>query len=234
MSERGWDRFLTQQDREVLAAAGRVKTEQYGLGERPALLLVDFYYASLGKERLPIVEAVRKWPMACGSDGWEAVDQAAKLLEMARVAEIPVVHITLLDFPTPWARGEVAVSAERTSDELDDAYEIIPEVAPTNHELVIRKTAPSAFQGTPLSFFLAARNIDSVIVCGESTSGCVRATVVDAVTQRFKVGIVEDACFDRTESSHWINLFDMDQKYGDVLTTDQALKYISEVSPGIC
>lgn len=229
MPERGWERFLTQRDREVLEASGRRKTDQFGLGERPALLLVDLYNAALGPERLPIVEAVHKWPMSCGAEGWEAVDQAAKLLEMARVAEIPIVHITLLEFPTPWARGNVATAAQRAPQELDDAYEIVAEVAPDGHELVIRKTAPSAFQGTPLSFFLTARGVDSVVVCGESTSGCVRATVVDAVTHRLKVGVVEDACFDRTESSHWINLFDMDQKYGDVVTTAQALKYFADV-----
>lgn len=229
MPDLGWDRFLTPQDREVLDASGRHKTEPFGLGARPALLLVDLYYAALGTERLPIVEAVRRWPMSCGSTGWAAVDQAAKLLETARAADIPIVHITLLEFPTPWARGRVGATPERAPQELDDAYEIVAEVAPNADELVIRKTAPSAFQGTPLSFFLNAREVDSVIVCGESTSGCVRATVVDAATHRFKVGVVEDACFDRTESSHWINLFDMDQKYGDVLTTAQALEYFGEL-----
>lgn len=229
MPERGWDEFLTQQDREVLEVSGRCKTKPFGFGARPALLLVDLYYAALGTERLPIVEAVRRWPMACGAQGWSAVDQAAKLLEAARAAEIPIVHITLLEFPTPWARGAGSESAERAPEELDNAYEIVAEVAPLPAELVIRKTAPSAFQGTPLPYFLKAREVDSVIVCGESTSGCVRATVVDAATHRFKVGVVEDACFDRTESSHWINLFDMDQKYGDVLTTAHATAYLAEL-----
>lgn len=213
----------------MLDASGRRKREPFGLGARPALLLVDLYYAALGTERLPIVEAVRKWPMSCGAEGWAAVDRAAELLETARAAEIPIAHITLLEFPTPWARGSVGATAERAPQELDVAYEIVAEVAPRGDELVIRKSAPSAFQGTPLSFFLNAHDVDSVLVCGESTSGCVRATVVDAATHRLKVGVVEDACFDRTEASHWINLFDMDQKYGDVLTTSEAGEYLEGI-----
>lgn len=232
MADRGWDRFLTEQDRAVLDASGRDKIGPFGLGARPALLLVDIYYAALGPERVPIVDAVRRWPMSCGAEGWAAVDQAAKLLEAARAREIPIAHITLLEFPTPWARGRIGAAADRASQELDGAYEIVTEVAPKADELVIRKTAPSAFQGTPLEFFLNARDVDSVIVCGESTSGCVRATVVDAATLRLKVGVVEDACFDRTEASHWMNLFDMDQKYGDVLTTAETLDYLGGPSGG--
>lgn len=229
MAERGWDRFLTPRDLEVMRVSGRAKARPYGLGSHPALLLIDIYLAALGPERLPIVDAVARWPMACGDGGWRAVDRAAELLAAAREAEVPVVHVTLLEFPTPWARGHVADTAERVTEESPGSFDIVAEVAPLDHEVVIRKTAPSAFQGTPLTFYLNALGIDTVIVCGESTSGCVRASVVDAVTHRLKVGVVEDACFDRTEASHWMNLFDMDQKYGDVMTTSDAVEYFDEL-----
>src|SRR5690606_16931976 len=100
--------------------------------------------------------------------------------------------------------------------ELERAYELIPEVAPLPHEVVLRKAAPSAFFGTPLDALLRQLAVDSLIVAGESTSGCVRATVVDARSLRFRVTVVEECVFDRTEATHAINLFDMDQKYADV------------------
>lgn len=110
------------------------------------------------------------------------------------------------------------------------ANEIVAEIAPQPGELVIQKTAPSGFQGTPLQFWLQYHGIDTLIVCGETTSGCVRATVVDGCTARFRMGIVAECCFDRTEASHWVNLFDMDQKYGDVITVDQAAAYFDTVA----
>jgi nicotinamidase-related amidase len=67
---------------------------------------------------------------------------------------------------------------------------------------------------------------DTLIVCGETTSGCVRATVVDGATYRYRIGIVSDGCFDRTQASHWINLFDMHQKYGEVMDVDAAKGYV--------
>ncbi len=110
------------------------------------------------------------------------------------------------------ARGEGLLDREQ----LEKAYSIRAEVAPRPGEPVIRKAAPSAFFGTPLIALLRQLDVDSVIVVGESTSGCVRATVVDACSYRFDVTVVEECVFDRTESSHAINLFDMAQKYADV------------------
>src|SRR5262249_24820053 len=93
-------------------------------------------------------------------------------------------------------------------------------------ELIIYKSSSSAFMGTSLAAQLVTRNIDTLLVCGNSTSGCVRATVVDAAAKGFKVGVVEECVFDRTEASHAINLFDMDQKYADVISFQDALKFI--------
>jgi nicotinamidase-related amidase len=228
MEQFGWDRFLTDRDREVLRRSGREKTQPFGFGEKPALLLVDLYYAALGMERVDILESVERWPMSCGREGWEAVDRIVSLLEKARGLGVPIVHIGLLKgFPSPWSRETRNVLTELTAAEEARAYDLVDEVAPRAGELVINKTAPSAFQGTPLDFHLTALGVDTLIVCGESTSGCVRATVVDGATHRYKVGIVGDACFDRTEASHWINLFDMDQKYGDVIDVESAVDYLS-------
>jgi nicotinamidase-related amidase len=226
--EAGWDRFLTERDREVLRRSGREKQEPFGFGSRPALLLIDVYYAALGMERVDILESVERWPMSCGSQGWDAVDRILTLLDKARGLDVPIVHVGMLKgFLSPWARETRNVLSKLTPDEQRRAYDLIDEVAPRAGELVVNKTAPSAFQGTPLQYHLTALGIDTLIVCGESTSGCVRATVVDGATHRYKVGVVAEACFDRTEASHWVNLFDMDQKYADVVDLATAVDYLS-------
>jgi nicotinamidase-related amidase len=226
--EAGWDRFLTERDREVLRRSGREKQVPFGFGSRPALLLIDVYYAALGMERVDILESVERWPMSCGSQGWDAVDRILTLLDKARGLDVPIVHVGMLKgFLSPWARETRNVLSKLTPEEERRAYDLIDEVAPRAGELVVNKTAPSAFQGTPLQYHLTALGIDTLIVCGESTSGCVRATVVDGATHRYKVGVVAEACFDRTEASHWVNLFDMDQKYADVVDLETAVDYLS-------
>src|SRR5699024_4346945 len=149
----GWDRFLTERDREVLRRSGREKTTPFGLGNRPALMLIDLYYAALGFERVDITEAVEQLPTACGQQGWEAVDRAAKLLDEARRCGVPVIHVGLLrGFPSPWAREERNGFAAFSEAVQSRAFELVEEVRPIAGELVVDKAAPSAFQGTPLQF----------------------------------------------------------------------------------
>ena len=94
---------------------------------------------------------------------------------------------------------------------------------------MIGKTGPSAFVGTALLHYLQLKRIDTLIVCGESTSGCVRATVVDAASNRLRVGVVGECCYDRTEASHWMNLFDIHQKYGEVMDQQAASSYFESL-----
>src|SRR5205823_4644308 len=97
-------------------------------------------------------------------------------------------------------------------------YDIVPQVAPIEGEVVLRKSAPSAFNGTPLLAHLTYLGVDTLIVGGESTSGCVRASVVDGCSYRYKMIVVEECVFDRHQAPHAMNLFDMHQKYADVLS----------------
>lgn len=217
MRERGWDRFLTEGDRRHMSRDGVRKARPFGLGDRPALLVIDVYREALGYRDHP--EDFESWPMSCGRTGWEAVDRIASLIERCRARAIRVIHVTgdpILH--TRWGDGD------DMARRLD--FGIVPEVSPAADEVVIRKSSPSALQGTPLLFHLNQWDINTMIVCGEATSGCIRATVVDAATHRFRVAVVEDCCFDRTEASHWINLFDMNQKYADVITSDEAGSYL--------
>lgn len=231
----GWDRFLTEQDKEHLAIWG--KQGRDGFGDKPVLLVIDVFYAALGHERKALLESIVDWPMSCGLEGWEAVDRMVGLIDAARTHNVPVIHARALPgFPSDWfRRGDKSGKRNRALDHLPPelrslANEFVAEVAPRPGELVIEKVCASVFAGTPLLHHLRAIGTDTVIVCGESTSGCVRAAVVDAVTYRYRVGVVGECCFDRTQASHWMNLFDMDQKYADMIDVKTAADYFASTA----
>ena len=107
------------------------------------------------------------------------------------------------------------------------------EIAPSPKDLVIYKQKPSGFFATPMAGYLTQLHCDSVIVTGTTTSGCVRATVLDAFSNNYRVALVEDGCFDRSEASHAITLCDMNAKYADVVKTDEVLGYFDTLKPGM-
>jgi nicotinamidase-related amidase len=231
---RVWDRFLTDQDKAHLAQA---KDRRVGFGRRPAILNVDLYRWVFGDEPLPLLEGVKDWPGYTGMAGWQAIPHIQRLLTEARAAGVPVCYVTgLVDEDsgvTGWneavhhdggRRGASGDPVER--DRYRRRYDIVDEVAPQPGDVVLRKTAPSAFWGTPLIAELNRRGIDTLLVTGESTSGCVRASVVDGASYRFRVQVVEECVFDRHEACHAINLFDMHQKYADVISIEQAVEYL--------
>lgn len=229
--EAGWMAYLTERDRQHLDVSGLGKSQPFGFGTRPALVLVDVYYAAVGLERMELLDAVRTWPLSCGLDGWRAIDRMVPLVAAARAGDIPVVYIKRMSvIRNSWgSRDKRNRHAHLPSEARAKAYEIVEEVAPRDGDVVIEKAAPSAFQGTTLSFYLNAAGIDTLIVCGETTSGCVRATVVDGATLRYRMGVVGECCFDRTEASHQINLFDMHQKYADIVSVEEAAEYFRSV-----
>ncbi len=229
MSERIWDPFLTEQDRAHLAMT---KHKRVGFGNRPALLLVDLYRWVFGDKPEPLLEAVKTWPGSCGLAGWNALPHIQRLLGIARETRIPIIHVTGLDGSgiEDWhARHDTSremVTGPQVEERRKHRYDIVDEVTPIPGEVFLRKTASSPFWGTPIVFHLIRRQIDTLIICGESTSGCVRATVVDACTNRYRVIIPEECVFDRHEATHAINLFDMNQKYGDVIPLDEAIQHL--------
>jgi nicotinamidase-related amidase len=190
------------------------------------VLAVDLYYRALGYPRDRALEDVlADWPSACGPQGWEAVDRTVPVLAAAREANVPVIYF----HSTPpelggWNRKPSGRLAPRP--EGRDPNAIVDEVAPAPGDIVLTKIGPSGFHQTPLDTVLRNRGVDTVLVCGESTSGCVRATVADACTGGYRAGVIGDCCFDRFEASHWVNLFDLNQKYGDVITSEETIKYL--------
>ena len=222
----GWERFLSERDRKHDELWG--KKELYGFGQRPALVLIDIYYSVLGFERQELFESMKMWPGSTGLEGWAAVDKTAELLKVARQCGIPVVHVKGLHTGIkPWVHRKREPS-KLSAEVMARGNEIVAEVAPMEGEVVIEKTAPSGFQGTPLMFHLNSLGVDTVICCGETTSGCVRATVVDGATSRFRMGVVSECVFDRTEASHFMNLYDMHNKYADVVGVEMAKDYFRE------
>jgi len=232
---RVWDRFLTEQDRAAIAMS---EPRPKGFGERPAFLLIDMYRWVFGDKPEPLLEAIKTWPSSCGLAGWGAVPHIQKLLAAARAAGIPVIHTTGLadDGVRAWAKGSRAtrdsVADAAAQDRFRRRYDIIDEVAPAEGELVIRKSSPSAFWGTPLVGHLVDHGIDTVIVGGETTSGCVRASVVDGCTYRFRMQVVEECVFDRHEAPHAVELFTMSQKYADVRPLAEVLQYLDQWQEG--
>lgn len=230
-----WEKFLTERDHQHLASWGKRVPDALGL--RPALLVIDVYYTSVGHIRQELLESVKDWPMSCGLDGWLAIDKMKLLIAAARDAAVPVIYVRGLpgypSDPTRVAeRGQRGGNISKLPRHIKDmANEIVSEIAPLKGDFIVGKAAPSSFSGTPLLQYLQMHKIDTIIACGESTSGCVRASVVDAATNRFRVGVVEECCYDRTEASHWMNLFDMHQKYAEVMKLDSVTSYLRSLSP---
>ncbi len=228
MAERVWDRFLTEQDKAHVAT----KTPRpIGFGKKPALLLIDLYRWVFGDKPEPVLESIKNWPGSCGMAGWNAVPHIQALLKTAREARIPIVHVTGLagSGVDEWSFRRHTGDGKPSAAMLDRRrrkFDIIDEVEPLPGEVVLRKSAPSAFWGTPLIGHLNQLGVDTIITVGESTSGCVRASVVDGTTYRFRMVVVEEGVFDRHEACHAVNLFDMNQKYADVLPLAEVTKYI--------
>jgi nicotinamidase-related amidase len=186
------------------------------LGARPVLIVVDLTYGFTGSEGLTLAEAIREFQPACGPVSWETVPRIGRLIELFRGAELPVVF-TRSDLRDVPFTGKSTRSRRDAAKLAPKFSEFPPAVTPQIGEWVLEKTKASAFFQTPLSAYLVRQAIDTVIVCGVSTSGCVRATVVDAASHGFNTLVVDDCCFDRSEFAHASNLFDL-TKYAAVVS----------------
>jgi nicotinamidase-related amidase len=237
MSEPVWNRFLTERDKQVFAAGGFGARQGYG--KRPAVLVVDVNYFFCGDKREPILESVKRWRASCGEEAWDGVAAIQKLLSAARGRGLPVIYTTGSRRPDNWDAGSWVwknprgLERPRTKGTDLDGNTIVKEIAPQPEDIVIAKHKPSAFYGTPLQGFLVQLRADSLIVTGTTTSGCVRASVVDAFSNNYRVTVVEEGCFDRSEASHALSLCDMHAKYADVVKLDEAVKFVQSLPEGL-
>ena len=225
-----WDAYLSTRDKAHLAT-GVWPAVGIGFGERPALVLIDNYYGVLGTGPKDLIEHAKQLRGAVGPEGWDAIYRTRELLLLCRDAGVPVVHITGLDGvsrrrgPDDAGRRQVPPDLQAMGKGLTD---IVDELAPIEGELVLRKAAASAFFGTPLVAHLNSLDVDTIIACGESTSGCLRASVVDGSSYRFRMIVPEECAYDRHEACHAINLFDMSQKYADVLPVEEVKSWLRD------
>lgn len=188
------------------------------LGQRPAVLVIDAVKSFLGEEGLTLEESIAQWPLSCGPAGWSAVPKLDELITSARANSVPVIYTVGNPSILGGATKHVPADPDRA---LAEAQEIAGPLRPAEGEIVIPKTMPSAFFGTPLTSLLVRLKVDSLIVGGCTTSGCVRATVVDGHSLGWPVIVAEDASFDRAELSHNVSLFEMNAKYATVATVNQ-------------
>lgn len=232
-----WDEFLTERDRDVFKASGFGAVG--GFGKRPALLVIDISYAFTGERSEPILESIKHFSNSCGEDAWTAIPHVQRLIEASRAKGVPVIYTTSHRRPDGWDGGSWlwkntrGGEARTTRDTNRDGNEIVDEIAPAPQDIVVYKQKPSGFAGTPLQSYLTLLQCDSVLVVGTTTSGCVRATVIDAFSNNYHVAVVEEGCFDRSQASHAINLCDMHAKYADVVTTEETLAYIEGLPTGL-
>ena len=207
---------------EILEVYKHYRREVY-VGERPALLAIDLYNLVYRGGARPPHEICSEYPSTCGIHAWDAVEPTKLLFAAARAAGLPIVYTTS-------ATGAGAVRATNrqvgNAGPDDDAFGIFEAFAPEDGDIIIEKERASGFYGTPVIAHLTRLGIDSLIVCGESTSGCVRASVVDAYSNGYHTTIVEECVFDRSELSHKVNLFDLHHKYADVMGIGEVVAHL--------
>jgi nicotinamidase-related amidase len=199
--------------------------QRLGFGERPALIVIDMQNDFCDPDAPTTL-----WP----SIG-EAIEPIRRLCEAARARDIPVIHTQGLVAPDGssaglWTLKQRDHGQSRIQIEGSRGAAIVDELAPEPGDRVIRKWRPSAFFRTDLEVFLGARGIDTLIFCGTSLSGCVRATAVDAFMRDIRPIIVREGVVDRSPAVLEANLFDLDQKYADVMGVDEVLAELRDRS----
>ena len=222
-----WDDILTPTDREVICRGGYGKPR--GLGDHPALVIIDPQYNYAGADK-PILEQIADWPSGVGESAWRAVERLKPLIHAFRERKRAILYTRQVQKSIAFD-GFAAKAVRSSSQYLEGAKgtSIVDEIAPQEGDFVIDKSYASAFYGTPLLSVLIKLKVDTLIVTGGTTGGCVRATCVDAISRDFDVAVVEDCVYDRISVSHKVALLDLWMKYCDLITCARAIDYISHL-----
>ncbi len=200
------------------------------VGPAPALIAIDLYESAYQGGNKPMAELAKTHPGSCGANAFAAIEPTKRLFAAARRAGIPIFYSTT-DTRVDSLPNAVTATKRRPGSTRDPGlYAIRPEFKPQPGDVVITKQRASAFFGTSLVAHLTQLGVRSIVMCGESTSGCVRASAVDAYSYGFQVALVEECCFDRSDLSHKVNLFDMHHKYCDVMRLDEVVAHLDGVA----
>ena len=193
-----------------------------GFGEKPALIVVDFINAYTTPSSPLYAPAVQG-----------AVEQTIQVLNAARKSSVLVIYTRVIYSPLGIDGGIFLkkVPALRKMVEGEPLANIVPELQPQLSDIVINKQYASAFFGTSLATTLTSQQIDTIILTGCSTSGCIRASAVDGIQHGFRVVVPKECVGDRSPAPHDANLFDIDSKYGDVVEKSEVLAYLQKHCP---
>jgi len=191
-----------------------------GFGKRPALLIVDFVVGFCDPDQYG------------GGNILAAVARTKILLKTAREQGLPIAFTRIVYAADGSDAGAFCLKLEslQTFNEDTPMGQIVDDLAPIQGEMIVRKTQPSAFFGTGFSTWLTSKGADTVIVTGATTSGCVRASVVDSMSYNFRTIVATDCVGDRAIGPHDANLFDMGQKYADLLTSDEIIAHLEKAA----
>lgn len=206
-----WDDVLDEELRSLLAK----RPDRPLIGKAPALIAVDLYDLVYDGGARPVVELMEEFPASCGEYAWNALPATIDLFAAVRARDIPIIHVNYDAREETDPRNVHPTNRKRRQSNLA-LYTIKEELKPIPGELVIYKKRASAFFGTPLSAFLNEMQIDSLLVIGESTSGCLRSTAIEGWSFGYPVTVIEDGCFDRSLLNHKVSLFDLHVKYATV------------------
>jgi nicotinamidase-related amidase len=215
-----WDGIIPQAEQEAYRAAGFGKRS--GLGRRPALVIIDVQYRTVGTKPMPFTEAIKEFPTSCGEIGWAAARNIARLLTFFRERRWPVIY-PYVSPKESFDKGRLSEKVPALMTVAKNGYDFMAEIAPADGDILLPKKHPSAFFGTPLTSYLVDLGVDTLIVTGCTTSGCVRGTVVDGFAYNFRAIVPHDCVYDRSQVSHAVNLFDMSEKYADVMSCDELM-----------
>lgn len=219
MTQHVWDHLLTDVDRTVIqeggfADAGAQVWESRGVGENPLILVVDVQKKSIGTDG-PITEAIDVHPLAMGEIALDAIDEIAQFLSVARDADVPIIYTR----STP----------PSYDDPNHEELQIVDQIAPHEDDVVLDKSRASPFYRTDILTRLTERAIDTIVVVGTTTSGCVRASVVDAQSNGFDVIVPQECTYDRIAASHEVALLDMWMKYAEVVERTEAEEFLRTI-----
>jgi len=198
----------------------RAYDNKVGFGQRPALVMIDFCQGYFDPD--------------CDlyADVDNALASALRVREAAHAAKIPVILTNVSYHPSAIDGGRFFEKAAplRYFIEGNPMAAFAKGLEPREEELVITKQYPSAFFGTSLASTLTASGVDSVLLTGLTTSGCVRASCVDAMSHGFRTAVIAEACGDRHEAPHQANLFDMNAKYADVVSEEETIGFLQRLN----
>jgi nicotinamidase-related amidase len=221
-----WDGIIPETDVLSFRKDAEFVDRPISAGTKPALVIIDMTRAFVDSA----------YPTGWSETGFPAAEANRKLLDAARAAGIPIYFTKAYPYAdylaTPAQRGMWKMGKRAIADvSLPPGDVIVDILTPMAGETVIDKgSKPSGFFGTQLASLLIYEKVDTVIVTGMTTSGCVRATVLDAFQYNFNVIVPQECCADRSQVSHAVSLFDLHMKYADVVSTDMAIDYIASVA----